>query len=295
MNRKALFPGIVAIVLVLIVGSCTAPLLAINDGALSFDKNGHVTSPATYTIYYDGSWSDGPPMPGVSTVTYSTDGSYEEAFSTYDTTTSAWTQIWGHKGSYRYDEKTKTMTLSFSQAWDSASGTYVALSSSSTDLKSQTMTATLGDSMRYRVALLSGSAYTYTESYSQWDGSSHTMLASTEFSSDLSTLTVVIEEKSLDPSGTVTSGTKSVTVYSVASLFPAGMTKLSDMKGKTITVGATTGSRTGYVWVPGSGYGAPTTTTVNEPFAMTSTMSMDLSYATSPADNLPVMLARSMN
>ena len=295
MKRKALFPVPVAIAAAITLASCTAPFLAINDGALSFDKNGHVTSPATYTIYYDGSWANGPPMPGVSTITYSTDGSYEETFRTYDTTTSAWTQIWGHKGSYSYDEKAKSMTVNFSHAWDSSSGAYVALSSSSTDLKSQTMTAALGDSMRYRVAMLSGSAYTYNQSSSQWDGTSHTMLASTEFSSDLSTLTVIIDERSYDASGTVISGTKSVTTYPLASLFPAGMTRLSDTKGKTITVGATTGSRAGYAWVPGSGYGAPTTSTVNEPFAMTSTMSMDLSYATSPADNLPVMLARSLN
>ena len=273
MKKLAIVLPIVIAAGALLLTACESPIWSRSDTEVAFDSSGHVTKDVTYT--YDGK----------DTETYSAGGTYEDVQKAWDATSSTWKQSAGDKGTYSYDTRIRMLTINYTQKWNGGiNGSYVTLTSGSTDTKTDSWNQVLGSTNEYPAYLGSGGAYVQTENVTYWDGTSETGTWTITVPADLSIYAYTTEYVVYDATGTATSGSsKTNYVYTVSAIFPGSVISLDNAKGQTVTLDYLKYVSTPYTWSSGSTFTAGTPTTYNSSGSNTVSVASDGPYLTFPS------------
>jgi len=264
----------------LLLSACESSIWSRSDTEIAFNSSGYVTQDVTYT--YDGR----------DTETYSADGTYEVVRKAWDATSSTWKQSAGDKGTYSYDTDILMLTINYTQKWSGGiGGSYITLTSGSTDTRTDSWNQVLGSTNEYPAYLGSGGTYAQTRNVTYWDGTSDTAAWTITVSSDLSTYAYTTDYVVYDATGTATSGSsKSNYIYTTSAIFPSSVTSLDNAKGQTVTLNYLKYVSIPYTWSSGTTFTAGTPTTNNSSGSLTVSVAGDGSYLTFPS----ITVARQM-
>jgi len=212
MNKSVLFTMgacLFAIASVLLLGACEV-IDTPDNAVFTADSSGHFTQDLVYTVYSN-------------TITYASDGTYSNIASSYDTDTSTDEISYGYKGTYTYDNSTKTITITYSEQFNSTSDSWEDYSGTSTQ------GLILTEREEYSVYTKdSNGAYVRNYEIVYEDESSYKTITSMQFSSDLSTNQYNKIEYDYASDSSLSDATKTVITYHISKVYPTGTTSLAN-------------------------------------------------------------------